>query len=379
MAEAEHLGYPRSLAPHIDSLPVSAISFDLSTHSGQADAAKRLDAGEVVALPTDTVSGLAVRADLADAGALLAKVKGSPTDRPFTLHLANLAAVQNLVPVLPPALPAWLEEYLPQGITVLLPKDWVELPANLDWPWELVGLRLPTNPQYRDLTDILGFPLLMTSINSSGESPLEGPALIQWLEERQISYANGLDLVKDATPSDILAFDRLPRVIRRGAKAAPPMPGKRVLILCSGNICRSPVAEAILREMLAQAWQVQAEELESLGWVIASAGTFAMTGGAISEHSYAVGQEMGFDLSSHRSQHLDDAMHQSWDLVLGMGPNHLGAMPEGVTEDLFDPTGLPVPDPFGGELQHYQNMRDHLIEAARHRVALWAHWPQDQS
>ena len=379
MAEAARLGYPRCSSPRIDFITVSANSFDLSSHSGQADAAKRLDAGEVAALPTDTVPGLAVRADLPGASGLLAKVKGSPQDRPFTLHLSNLAAVKKLAPVLPPGLPAWLEEYLPQGMTVLLPKDWIQLPAHLDWPWELVGLRLPTNPEYRDLTDILGFPLLMTSINSSGEAPLEGHNLIRWLEERQIPYARGLDQFRDTIPSGILAFDRLPRVVRESPRSEIPLPGKRVLILCSGNICRSPVAEAILREMLAQAWQVQVEELESLGWVIASAGTFAMTGGAISDHSYTVGQEMGFDLSSHRSRHVDDAMQQSWDLVLGMGQNHLGGMPEGVAEELFDPSGQPVPDPFGRELPHYQTMRDHLIEAARHRVAVWSHWPQDQS
>lgn len=379
MAEAARLGYPRCPLNRIDSQPVSSNFFDLSSYSGQAEAAKRLDAGEVIALPTDTVAGLAVRADLIGAGELLADKKDSPKGRPFTLHLANLQALQELVPVLPPGMPAWLQESLPKGVTALLPKSWVALPENLSWPWELVGLRLPNHPEYRDLTDILGFPLLMTSVNSSGEPPLEGPALLPWLEERRIPYAKGIDALENTLASEVIAFDPLPRVIRENLNIEVSKPGKRVLILCSGNICRSPVAEAILREMLAQTWGVETEELEASGWVIASAGTFAMNGGAISEHSLTVGKEMGFDLSGHRSQHVDDALQESWDLVLGMGPNHLGGMPDGVVEDLFDPTGRPVPDPFGGELQHYQIMRDHLIEAARHRVALWSHWPQDQS
>jgi len=359
---------------------VSAISFDLSTPSGQTEAAQRLDAGEIVALPTDTVPGLAIRADLADSAQRLAQLKGSPPGRPFSFHLPHLQALRDWTPTLPPGLPQWLENQLPQGVTALLPKDWIRLPQGVEWPWDKVGLRLPLHPDYRAVTEILGFPLFMTSINQSGHAPLFGSSLTAWLKNHKIPFAQGLENVDaESTPSSVVSFDPLPRFLRTPEWSEVPLPGLRVLILCSGNICRSPVAEHLLRDLLAKAWQVSTEQLAQLGWTIASAGTFAMNGASVSAHSYTAGQEIGLNLALHRSQHVEKALELPWDLVLGMGPNHLVGMPKEIAYDLFDLSGRPVPDPYGGELFEYRIMRDHLASAAQERVNIWSRWPQDQS
>lgn len=347
---------------------------DLQSDADRAEVVRRLRDGEIVALPTDTVPGLAVRADTPDAAERLSALKGSPTDRPYSLHLGSLTPLTQWAPSLPPGLAAWLTRYLPEGVTAVLPSEWWNLPQDLQWSWPMVGFRLPQDPGFQAVAQELEVPLLMTSINPSGEAPLQGAALTAWIEKAGIAAAVDVDQASDQA-SQVVVFDPTPKVLRANDAELPALPGLRVLVLCSGNICRSPVAEALLREALAEAWHADAEQMASLGWTIASAGTFAMSGGPISEHSFTVGQEMGMDLSGHRSHHIEDLLDQPWDLVLGMGPGHLENLSGEVGLELFDPRQMPVPDPFGGDLEDYRIMAKHLQEAVAARIQRWSAWP----
>ncbi|RMH01915.1 MAG: hypothetical protein D6702_10165 [Planctomycetota bacterium] len=352
---------------------------DPATESGRAALRRALAAGRLAALPTDTVPGLGLLADAPDAAARLADAKGARADRPFSLHLRSEEDLRRLLPALPPGLPSWLAARLPGPWTIVLPRDWVGLPAAWGWAWPTVGLRLPDHSAYLRLARELPAPLLLSSINPSGEPPLAGAELRRWLEERP-EIACGIDpeaVPAEARPSTVAAFDPLPRLLRGPRPEGGLRPGLRLLVVCTGNICRSPLAAALLERELAAAWGVQPADLQELGWIVASAGTFAVSGTPASEHSQTAATEIGLDLGRHRARHVEELAGRPWDRVLALAGSHLAALPPALRAraELLDPGGAEIPDPFGADLAAYRRMRERVEAAVAERIRRWSAWP----
>lgn len=133
--------------------------------------------------------------------------------------------------------------------------------------------------------------------------------------------------------------------------------GFRVLFVCTGNTCRSPLAEALARREL--------DERGIGGVEVRSAGIGAAPGSPASEGSLRVAERYGLDLSGHRSRPLTPELVESSDLVLVMSPAHLlrvlqlggdgkVALLSGFAEGRDDHGGDPVPDPFGGDDEIYE-------------------------
>ncbi|HMP55731.1 MAG TPA: L-threonylcarbamoyladenylate synthase, partial [Novosphingobium sp.] len=150
-----------------------------------ARAAEVLRAGGLVAVPTETVYGLAARADRADAGARIYRAKGRPDFNPLIVHVPDLAAAERLARFDERAR-ALAAAFWPGPLTLVLPlREGAALAPAVTAGLDTVALRCPAHPAMRAVLDATGLPLAAPSANRSGAvSPTRAAHVAASLGER---------------------------------------------------------------------------------------------------------------------------------------------------------------------------------------------------
>ena len=119
----------------------------------------------------------------------------------------------------------------------------------------------------------------------------------------------------------------------------------RILFVCTGNTCRSPMAEGLFKKLVSES---KIENIEC-----SSAGLFAMTGDEVSLNSVKACERFGVDISSHRARRITGYILDETDKFVCMTPEHAASLSLYVPNDRIVVLGDGIPDHYGGDLEKY--------------------------
>jgi tRNA threonylcarbamoyl adenosine modification protein (Sua5/YciO/YrdC/YwlC family) len=336
-----------------------------------AEVVASLRAGELCVLPTETVYGLAALPSQPGAAARLQQAKGRAETQPFTWHVADRAMAARLWRTIPSGVERLLARYWPGPLTVVLP----------DPHGGSAGARLPAHEFTRAVIAACGEPLWLTSVNLHGEAPLlSAPAI-------EAAFAAHVAHVVDDGPSPLGTASTIVRrvgprleVLREGILTASEVlqtAARLVLFVCTGNTCRSPLAEVIARDLAGKALGVTADDVLAHGVQFLSAGTGSYDGMPASEHGVTAAAELQLDLSRHESRMLTPELIERASFVYCLAQSHrraiLAEMPAAASKvALLRADGLDIADPYGRELPAYRRARDEIAAAVAARLPEWS-------
>jgi protein-tyrosine phosphatase len=353
--------------------------FDVGDYESQIRrGADLLRTGGVVVLPTETVYGAAGLINRQSARDRLNSLRGDGAHQPFTVHVARRDDArqyigdtnefsERLVRKLWPG---------PVGLVFDVPAERrAQVAAALGvaesdlFEGGTITLRCPDHIVAADVIGSVEGPVAMTVAGANAGGP-------SWTAERMAEDMEGkADLVFDAGPSRYLKPSTILKVkeasyeiVRQGVyddRIIQRLLRTTILFVCSGNTCRSPMAEAITRRVLAEKLHITEPELESKkGISVVSAGSYALPGARATPQAVEALKQLGTDLTHHRSRPLTvELIHQA-DVIFTMGRSHAAAVQALVPSAsekvaTLDPAG-DIDDPIGGDTTLYRDLAGQL-------------------
>ena len=305
--------------------------------------------GKVIAFPTETVYGIGGRMSAPEIEKRLRKIKGRSDAKPFSYHIGDWTMLDTLQVKRTPLVRSFARQFWPGPVTLIV---W-------DLAGQKIGIRFPKNKIAVALIQEVGEPLIATSANGSGKpSPHTAHQVAEQLPSAYDRLIDGgkTELMLDSTVVDLTG--EVPVILRKGAHGAEveravekikvgKCPRKRVLIVCTGNSCRSPMAEGWLKR------EIEKKGLSAEIEVI-SCGTCARDGLPCTPEAEFVMRNREIDLSKFRSRFCRKGDLWCSDLILAMAAQHAADIAKMLPEAKERTITLNVEDPIGMGMNVYE-------------------------
>lgn len=193
-----------------------------ATAADLAKAARLLQQGELVGMPTETVYGLAADATNEAAVRAIFVAKGRPQDNPLIVHISEEAQLETLVREIPPAARRLAKAYWPGPLTMIFKKS-DSIPAAVSAGLDTVAVRLPSHPIARELIRLSGCPLAAPSANRSGvPSPTTAARVMEDMDGRIAAVVDG-GVCNVGLESTVVDMTKTPPRLLRPGGVTPAM------------------------------------------------------------------------------------------------------------------------------------------------------------
>jgi L-threonylcarbamoyladenylate synthase len=266
--------------------------------------------GGIVATPTETVYGLAACAENRDAVKKLYEIKNRPADKPFTYAVAQASEViENYFSTLTPFGYRLMEKFWPGPLTIIY--------HSLDN--EIIGVRVPGHPVVRSLIAAVGKKVFLPSANKAGEPEALSAAEVEahFTDTVDVIIDSGMTLYGKSSTVIDLTYHPF-KIVREGVVSEKEIIDtfvkKRIIFVCTGNTCRSPMAQMLFQKYFEEAKPYLKERYEILSY-----GTSASDGSPVSSQVTSILREKeALDTRGFQAKRINRHAILSADLIFTM-------------------------------------------------------------